>query len=311
MKSSDEIDNEAAAWLARLNADRRNEADMTAFRAWLAQSPAHAAAFEDATAVWDLAGGVPREAFTIPRPRRHISRREMAAGLGVTFVAASSLMFRDRAEAKVFQTNVGEVRRVVFADNSTAMLDTDTRIAVRYDDTARRVDLERGRVNFHVTADAQRPFIVSGARETVTTRQSDFDVRRDGEKMSVVLIAGDASIESGGRTTKLQGGQRLVASASGVRLDKPNLLPLLAWRKGQAILEDERLADAIQEMNRYSAIKLMLGDGAIADFRVSGVYRVGDNPGFARSIARLLPLRVQQSDGKVLLLIDAGRMRQG
>jgi transmembrane sensor len=307
----EEIDNEAAAWIARLNADRRTPADAAAFQAWLAQSPAHASAFEEATTVWDLAGAVPRGAFAVPRPRRHLSRRELAAGLAVTAVAASSMMFWGRAEAKVFETKVGEARRVVFADESTAMLDTDTRIVVRYGDSDRRVDLERGRVNFHVTADAARPFIVSGAQETITTQRSDFDVRRDGEKISVVLIAGDAAVESGGRMTLLQSGQRLVASSGATRLDKPSLLPLLAWRKGQAILENEKLADAIREMNRYSQVKLTLGDDAIADLRVSGVYKVGDSLGFARSIARLLPLRVRQSDDKVLLFFDAGRMRQG
>lgn len=310
-KSRDEIENEAAAWLARLSADRRDPADEAALRAWLAESPAHAAAFEEATEVWDLSGGVPRGAFDIPRPRRHVSRRDVMAGLAVTAMAMGTLAFWGRAEAKVFETKVGETRRVVFEDDSIAVLDTDTRIVVRYDHSDRRVELERGRVNFHVVADAVRPFIVSGARETIVARQSDFDVRRDGEKISVVLIAGNASVESGDRKAVLESGQRLVASPDGVRLDKPILLPLLAWQKGQAILENEKLIDAVSEMNRYSEVKLALGDTAIAGLRVSGVYKVGDNLGFARSIARLLPLRIQQSDDRVLLLMDAERMRQG
>jgi transmembrane sensor len=310
-KSTDEIDDQAAAWLARLVADRRDPADEAALQAWLAESPAHATAFEEATAVWDLAGGVPREAFEIPRPHRHVGRREVMAGVAVTAVAMGTLTFWDRAEAKEFETKVGETRRVVFEDDSIAMLDTDTRIVVRYDHNDRRVELKRGRVNFHVVADAERPFIVSGARETIVARQSNFDVRRDGEKISIVLIAGNASVESGNRRAVLKSGQRLVSSSDGVRLDKPSLLPLLAWQKGQAILENEKLIDAISEMNRYSEVKLALGDAAIAGLRVSGVYKVGDNLGFARSIAKLLPLRVQQSDDKVFLLMDAQRMRQG
>jgi len=233
------------------------------------------------------------------------------AGTAITAVAAGAFSFWGKAEAKVYETKVGETRRVVLDDNSVAMLDTDTRISVRYGEIDRRVELDRGRVNFHVTADTQRPFIVSGARETVVARQSDFDVRRDGEKISVVLIAGDAAVESNGRKSVLQTGQRLVASPEGVRLDKPSLQPLLAWQKGQAILENEKLADAIAEMNRYSEVKLALGEGAISGLHVSGVYKVGDNLGFARSIARLLPLRVQQSGDKVLLLMDPERMRQG
>ena len=310
-KRIDEIEDEAAAWLARLNADRRSAGDEAAFQAWLAQSPEHQAAFEDATTVWELAGGLPREMLRpTPRPAR-MNRREVMAGLGVAAVAAGTFTFWGRAEAKTYETAIGERRRIVFDDDSVATLDTDTRIVVKFDDRRRLVDLQRGRVNFLVSEDGNRPFIVSGASETIVARQSNFDVRRDGEKISVVLIDGRVSVENGSRTSVLETGQRLVSTADGMHMDKPSLLPLLAWQKGQAILENEKLTEAVAEMNRYSAVKLTIGDQAIMGLRVSGVYKVGDNLGFAHSIARLLPLKVQQSGDRVLLLMDAERMRQG
>jgi transmembrane sensor len=311
-KTADEITDEAAAWLARLNADRRTLADEAAFQAWLAESPAHQTAFEEATMVWELAGGMPHDMLhDMPRTSR-IGRREVLAGLTVGAAVASGFVFLgSRAEAKVYETQVGERRRVVFEDNSIATLDTDTRIAVKFSDVERLVDLQRGRVNFHVRADGKRPFIVSGAKETIVAHQSNFDVRRDGENISVVLIDGRASVDSGGKMAVLEKGDRLVTSADGTHLDKPSLLPLLAWQKGQAILENEKLSDAVAEMNRYSAVKLAIDDKTAAELRVSGVYKVGDNLGFARSIARLLPLRVEQTDGKVLLRVDTDRMRQG
>jgi transmembrane sensor len=39
----------------------------------------------------------------------------------------------------------------------------------------------------------------------------------------------------------------------------------------------------------------------VARLRVSGVYRVGDNAAFARSLAKLLPLAVHE-DGDTLIL---------
>ena len=311
-KTADEITDEAAAWLARLNADRRTPADEAAFQAWLAESPAHQAAFEEATMVWELAGGMPHDMLhDTPRAAR-IGRREVLAGLTVgAAVAGGSVFLGGRAEAKVYETQVGERRRVVFEDSSVATLDTDTRIVVKFSDVERLVDLQRGRVNFHVRADGKRPFIVAGAKETIVAHQSNFDVRRDGENISVVLIDGRASVDSSGRMAVLEKGDRLVTSADGTHLDKPSLLPLLAWQKGQAILENEKLSDAVVEMNRYSAVKLAIDDKTAAELRVSGVYKVGDNLGFARSIARLLPLRVEQADGKVLLRVDTDRMRQG
>lgn len=311
-KTADEITDEAAGWIARLNADRRTQADEAAFQAWLAESPAHQAAFEEATMIWELAGGVSHDMLRDPPRVLRIGRREVLAGLTVGVAVAGGLVFLSgRAEAKVYETAVGERRRVAFEDSSIATLDTDTRIVVKFSDVERVVDLQRGRVNFHVSADGKRPFIVSGAKETIVAHQSNFDVRRDGENISVVLIDGRASVDRDGKMAVLEKGDRLVSSADGTHMDRPSLLPLLAWQKGQAILENEKLADAIAEMNRYSAVKLTIGDNTAAGLRVSGVYKVGDNLGFARSIARLLPLRVEQTDGKVLLRVDTDRMRQG
>lgn len=312
VKSTEDIEIEAADWLARLNADDRTEANERAFQAWLAESPVHAAAFEEATTIWDLAGGVPQEMLQQGRRKQAFAhRREVLAGLAVTVAAAGTFSFLGRAEAKVYETAVGERRQVTFEDNSVAMLDTDTRIVVKFSDRNRLVDLDRGRVNFHVAPDSVRPFTVTGAQQTIVAHQSDFDVRRDGENISVVLISGQASVDTGTRNAKLKSGERLMASGDATRLDRPSLEPLLAWQKGQAILENEKLTEAVAEMNRYSEVKLAIGDRAIEELRVSGVYKVGDNLGFARSIARLLPLKIQQADGRVILVMDTGRMRQG
>jgi transmembrane sensor len=312
IKSSEDIEIEAADWLARLNADNRTEADERSFQAWLGESSAHAAAFEEATAVWDLAGGVPQEMLRDGRKKQRFAhRREVLAGLAVTVMAAGTFSFLGRAQAKVYETAVGERRQVTFDDNSVAMLDTDTRIVVKFSDKNRLVDLDRGRVNFHVAPDSARPFTVAGAQQTIVTRQSDFDVRRDGENISVVLISGQAAVKAGTHNAVLKSGERLVASGDGTRLDRPSLQPLLAWQTGQAILENEKLTDAVAEMNRYSEVKLAIGDRAIEGLRVSGVYKVGDNLGFARSIARLLPLKIQQTDDRVILIMDTARMRQG
>jgi transmembrane sensor len=312
IKSSEDIEIEAADWLARLNADNRTEADERSFQTWLEENPAHAAAFEEATAIWDLAGGVPQEMLRdVRKKQRFAHRREVLAGLAVTVAAAGTFSFLGRAQAKVYETAVGERRQVTFEDNSVAMLDTDTRIVVKFSDKNRLVDLDRGRVNFHVAPDSARPFTVAGAQQTIVAHQSDFDVRRDGENISVVLISGQAAVNAGTHNAVLKSGERLVASGDETRLDRPSLQPLLAWQKGQAILENEKLTEAVAEMNRYSEVKLAIGDRAIEGLRVSGVYKVGDNLGFARSIARLLPLKIQQTGDRVILIMDTGRMRQG
>lgn len=303
----DQADAEAATWIARLHAEDRSQADADGFYRWLAQDPRNQAAFEAATLIWDAAA----HASPAP-PRKTTNRREMiAAGLGVAVLAGGSFAYFGRAEARVYETAVGEQKDVTLADNSTAFLDTDTRIVVRFSADKRLVDLERGRVNFHVAPDPGRLFEVSADRETVIAQQSDFSVRRDNDRLAVLVLEGRASVKEHDGYAQLASGDRLLASPEGVVRDRPALLPLLAWKKGQAILENERLSDAVAEMNRYSVIKIEIRDSDIAKLRFSGVYKVGDNIGFAHSVARLLPLRVQHDGDRVLLFMDASRMRQG
>ena len=55
------------------------------------------------------------------------------------------------------------------------------------------------------------------------------------------------------------------------------------------MFDKEELAQAVEEMNRYSTAKLAV-DPSVAGLKVSGVYRVGDNAAFARSLTKLLPI---------------------
>jgi transmembrane sensor len=49
-------------------------------------------------------------------------------------------------------------------------------------------------------------------------------------------------------------------------------------------------------MNRYTERELVLMDDRAAALRISGVYRVGDNGAFARSLAKLLPIKVETTE---------------
>lgn len=53
-----------------------------------------------------------------------------------------------------------------------------------------------------------------------------------------------------------------------------------------AIFDDVSLLDAVAEMNRYGPTQITVAGGdALDGLRVSGVFRPGDNAGFARAAA--------------------------
>lgn len=316
-KISPEVKAEAAAWLARLRADDRSEADLRAFQAWQTADPSHAMAFEAMTQTWEATGGVTRATRELlerePQGQRGVSRRAVMAGLGTLVVAGGSLFAFREANAGVYETDIGEQKHLVLDDGTQVFLDTDTRIKVSFSAASRLVDLQRGRANFRVAPDAVRNFVVEAAKQRIVTQRTNFDVRRDGERVSVVLIQGSASVEGANVPTKtIKSGERLIAAANrSEAVDQPNMTQVLAWQTGQAIFDNQTLAEAVAEMNRYSTVKLKIADRNIGQLHLSGVYRVGDNAAFAHSVAKLLPVEVRATEGGVDFVADLSRTPQG
>jgi transmembrane sensor len=308
---------EAAAWVARLRGEDRSAEDERAFQNWLRADHVNAAAFETVNAMWDCTGSLPIGSMrpAAPTQKKGIHRRAlMASGIGAIF-AGSGLFYARSAQAGVYQTEVGEQKHISLSDGSQLLLDTDTKVKVSFDDKARGVELRYGRVNCRVTADAGRPFALRAGAETVVGQRSTFDVCRRGENVSVVLISGLAAIQKQGVTARshiLNGGERLVSRADRqTMLDKPALTPLLAWQSGKAIFENSELAQAVYEMNLYTNVKIHLTDERLGHLKVSGVYRVGDNIVFARSLEKLLPVGARQFSDHIEIDSDSDRIIGG
>lgn len=307
---------EAAAWIVRLHADDRSEADENAFRAWLVTKPENARAFEAVATLWDTADGLRAELGTRRRAGVRLRRRTVLAGVGALTAAGAGLAVWDVAYAGVYETDVGEQKHVTLSDGTQVFLDTDTRIRERYTSSVRDVELDRGRADFRVKPDPRRPFVVEAAGHRIVADRTTLDVRRDGSRVSVVLLQGRATVLANAQTPTrrlvLSRGERaIVAQNVAIHVDRPNLAPLTAWQTGQAIFESDTLAAAAAEMNRYSSVRLVVDDPFVAQLRLSGVYRVGDNEAFAHSVAQLLPVSVEHFPDHIALVRDESRTPKG
>jgi transmembrane sensor len=68
-----------------------------------------------------------------------------------------------------------------------------------------------------------------------------------------------------------------------MQMDRPHVDQLMAWRRSEAVFDDVPLSDAVAEMNRHSRQPVvLLGDESSKGLRFSGLFRTGDNVGFAR-----------------------------
>jgi transmembrane sensor len=297
---------EAAAWLARLRSEERTADDEKGFRAWLAESEAHRAAFEVTNSVIEMAGAAQRRISRTQAPRvtrRHVLRT------GVTLAAASvagiAIYLRS---GTTYATEIGEQRDVSLEDGTRVRLDTDSEIRVSMNEERRHVQLRRGRAHFAVAADSTRPFQVLALDQLVTASRGEFDVSRDGVLVSVlpqaepVQIANENAAAGSSTSRTIMPGQLVVfAEDRLVREEQPEMQRASAWRFGRLELFKEPLAEAVAQMNRYTRRPIVILDPEIAQLRISGTYSVADAQAFATSISVLLPVAVNLERDRITL----------
>ena len=204
---------------------------------------------------------------------------------------------------QVYSSAVGQRSSTDLPDGSTIELNTDTLVEVDFSAGQRSLRLVRGEAVFEVAHDDSRPFVVHAGSERITALGTIFSVRRTGEEMVVALIEGSVEVEKSASGMvdqpvpgiRLTPGQqaRSANAASQFQVSRVNVDRALSWRTGRLMFDNERLADAIEEVNRYSTRKLVLADPALAELRVSGAFTTGSAEKFAAAISVALPVAVE------------------
>lgn len=336
-RESEEALAEAAARWALLHDDGGLTAfQRRAFERWAARSPGHAAAFAeaaDALARVRAAAGAPAvvalraDALAVRGDgvvwRRLAAGVLLAAGIGLGAAVLWPGLWpglgqglREQVAAlappavRAYHTEVGERATVNLPDGSVATLDTGSEIQVAYSARERGVRLLRGQALFDVAKHRPQPFRVYAAGRRITAVGTRFDVRIDeGGRLRLTLVEGRVRVDRTGEpfapalspAILVSAGEMLEAQADTTTVRPADPGPETSWENGLLTFQDEPLAQAVAEMNRYSATPVRL-QGPVGGYRVSGVFRTGDPARFARTLAEALPLAVSTgADGAPVL----------
>lgn len=306
----------AAAWvldeqkgLSRRQRARRDD--------WLAADPRHAKAYHEALATLselDRHAAHPeimalrQAALAHSEPQRTSRKLALWAACAVSILLFGatgwSLFHRFTAvQAAAFATSVGERSTVPLADGSVVTLNTASEVEVAYAADERTVRLLNGQAIFTVAHGQPAPFRVYAGDTVVTAIGTVFDVRIDGDKVSVSVIEGavrvtprvDRPVLADAET--LAAGEALVTSPAGVMSVKQvDIERATSWRSGLLSFQDTPLAEAIAEVNRYTHRQVALADPRLGEYRLSGTFRVGEPERFARAMTQLFPVAVTSTD---------------
>jgi len=255
----------------------------------------------------------------------------LAASIVVAFVAVPSYFTRseggaavsaqapaDLARQQTYRTPIGEQATVRLADGSELHLNTDTELEVDFSPRLRRVTLVKGQAFFRVAPDKSRPFAVEAAGRTITALGTEFDVKVSGDQLQVTLVEGRVAVSRDGSAAEplrpepqvLTPGQQLIVSAwQDVQVMPTSVERITSWRNGRLVFEDERLGEVIAEMNRYSNRRLVLGDPALADLRISGVFRTGSVSNFAAALSASFPVETAVDPASNTVVVRARETR--
>lgn len=316
VKASAAVRAEAAAWVARLHGPNRTPHVEAGLRRWLADDPEHAAAFELLTDTWEKSAHLrrrpleqvaswERQGFRISFPRA-----ALAAAATVVLAVLATIFY---LHTDAVTTGVGELRTLTLDDGSRVHLNTDTRVRVYYDKQTRHVSLERGEALFEVAKLPDWPFIVTAGGREIKALGTEFVVRRDRKRLSVMLMEGKVTVhgtegQSNGsppetETFTLVPGDRVTFVGSAPpTLDRPAPERITAWLRGEVALDNTSLADAVAEMNRYSHQRIVADDPELAAIRVSGIFKAGDLVNFAQAVARMYHVKVLNQQDMIVLM---------
>lgn len=314
------INEQAAFWVVRLHSDQRRRADEEAFRVWLEQDPAHADAYADCAALWDgVAIAVETEEareilqpLRLPdrAPRRLNRRTVLFGGMGAAAAAVAAVVIGPLAAhgEQTFQTRPGKQRRIRLADGSGVLLNTDSKLRVKFLPAERCLFLDRGQAFFQVAKDEVRPFRVFVGGNEVRATGTAFEVRRLGEATLVTLEEGQVAIyraaaPDGAPAAVLNPGTQVALDAAKpLEVHQVDLHKVQAWRYGRMILDGAPLGETVADLNRYGGIQIVLADPKLANLRVSGVFHTGRPDDFVEAVTSAFPVQVAQQDEDTIVL---------
>ena len=302
------LDQEAAAWFARLQRDDCPASDRNAFERWL-DEPAHAVAYARVEAAWERADRL----------------KAAGTGVGADHPAAMPSLWTRRAAAVLavgvgggarYSTAVGERRTVKLEDGSAVELNTSTELHARFSEHRRDIQLVSGEALFHVAKDPQRPFVVHAQDAQVRAIGTAFNVRIREKLVEVTVTEGVVSVNEAASPMKsarrpvrpVTAGQGAVVGSGAVArltLQDEDLQRRIAWRDGLIELRGETLEQAVGEFNRYRTGKLVVADPTLAGVRVGGSFGTGDSERFLAALKEGFHIRAVEGDGGVTYLVPA------
>lgn len=206
---------------------------------------------------------------------------------------------------RTFQTAIGKSSTIDLPDGSQIVLNTNTLARVRFTDKERHVELKWGEISVRVAHDRPRPFDVYVGSKVLRAFGTAFNVRLKSNHLIELIVSegrvGVGALSDGntsserkallGRpeafTSFVQAGQQVILGSKDEEVSDINpdeIKTRQSWQKGTLVFRGERLKDVVDEVNRYSQVKVTIEGAALKERQIAGFYNIGDLSGLLASL---------------------------
>jgi transmembrane sensor len=316
----DNVHEEAAAWVARLDGRAAAPDERARFDDWLSRSSAHAAAYEEALRTWrDLAAMRSGERYqsllgeptlrektlsALRAPRRAAFAVAVAAVAAIVWLGFSidTLPFLHQPTRVV--TELTEVREMTLPDGTRIALGAQSQLDFVVTGKTRRATVISGDAFFAVAHDPQRPFIVSAGDYTVRVVGTQFEIRKRPDAVRIAVSEGQVAVkrsDTDDASFFLSGAAWTAGSAVGdIRAVDP--LDVGAWRSGRLAYDNARLRDVVADANRYTRERIVVADLQLEELRLTTSFRTSQIDAMVETLQAALPLVAErQPNGDIVL----------
>lgn len=315
---------QAAHWIVQLSADDPAEREQARidFAAWKAADPRHAtvaAGMENLLrqlhAVREPAGGDHRPAraalaaIAPDRPRQRLRQLAAASAVAVlVLTGALALGGRPAYLLADLRSPTGQWHTHTLADGSRITLGSNSAVNVRFHADERHVELVRGDILVDVAKDARRPFIVDSEQAAIRALGTRFTVRRDDGATILSMLESKVLaqvpqhpavvVQAGQRTRITEDGVGPITAIDAVSVQE-------AWRTRQLVVDDQPLAEVLDELARHRPGQLHYDRAQIAGIRVAAVLPLDDTDKALQLLIDNFPqLRIRMLT-RYLVMVDA------
>lgn len=290
---------EAARWLAALDAGSATRED---FEAWRAADSRRAVAFAQVVDAFEQIKPLRAVHEPLPKPSRLNRRSLLRGGMLAGGIALAGGTFVMQAAAREYaETGVGQRRTVMLEDGTRVSLNTDTRISWRIKGATRSLWLERGEIALDVRAMAGPALLLSANGMRFDLEPGIFNARREPETVALLVLKGAARSEheraGEGAVARVIGRDLAVRPAEAVAIDRAR-----SWRNGQLVFEGESLDFVVAEFNRYLDDKLVVADPKLSRIRLGGRFTNTDPAELLKALEASFGIHSRRAESGTIML---------